>query len=96
MIDKISNALPRSKVFQHRGSKFIYLLTVLFAKAYRLYVHRTESRRATYHIGSQVDHNEELLNRLRLVVYAHYPVNGIYMIRLKPDLTKFRSITPRL
>jgi len=36
MIDKISNALSRSKVFQHRGSKFIYILTVLFAKAYRL------------------------------------------------------------
>ena len=62
MIDKISNALSRSKIFQHRDSKFTYLLTVLFTKAYRLYVHRAKSRRA----------------------------------RLKPDLTKFRSITPRL
>jgi len=36
MIAKISNALSRSKIFRYRGSKFIYLLMVLFAKAYRL------------------------------------------------------------
>jgi hypothetical protein len=36
MLAKISNALSRSKIFQFRGSKFIYLLMVLFAKAYRL------------------------------------------------------------
>ena len=36
MIVKISNALSRSKILQHRGSKYLYLLVVLFAKAYRL------------------------------------------------------------
>jgi len=36
MLAKISNVLSRSKIFQFRGSKFIYLLMVLFAKAYRL------------------------------------------------------------
>jgi hypothetical protein len=36
MIARISNALSRSKIFQYRGSKFIYLLMVFFAKAYGL------------------------------------------------------------
>jgi len=36
MIAKIGNILFRSKIFQYRGSKFIYLLMVFFAKAYEL------------------------------------------------------------
>ena len=36
MIAKISNILFRSKIFQCKDSKFIYLLMVFFAKAYEL------------------------------------------------------------
>jgi len=36
MIAKISKALSRPKIFRYRGSKFVYLLMVFFAKAYRL------------------------------------------------------------